>query len=75
MSVCVVVWSVYSVACVWCATLNPPLSPLPCADSERLRVYIQKRLRLYRQHVHMLKKTCGRVASTRGDVLDAYTEA
>ena len=31
-----------------------------------------KRLRVYRQHAHM-KKTCGHVAGTHGDILNAHT--
>ena len=31
-----------------------------------------KRPRVYRQHAHM-KKTCGHVAGTHGDILNAHT--
>ena len=36
----------------------------PCVRSKRHRVY--------RQHAHM-KKTCGHVAGTHGDILNAHT--
>ena len=57
-----------------CVTLTPP-TPLPltgcrfktpsCVRSRRLRVYLQ--------HVHMLKAQ-GRVVGTHGDVSDGHTE-
>ena len=67
--VCCVSWcGVFGGVCVWHAE-NPPsvdFNTPPCVHS--------KRLRAYRQHVHMYK-TCGRGASTHGNVLNEHTEA
>ena len=71
---CCGVGCVYSVACVWCATLKLLLSS---------HVQIQNASVCTFKHVSVCtgnpstcsKKTCGRVVSTRGDVSDAHTEA
>ena len=55
-----------------------PLLPLgltpPCVDPNMPPRVDSKRLRVYRQQVHMFY-TCGPVAGTHGDVLNRHTEA
>ena len=56
---CGVVWCGVVWCLVWCA-----FNTSPCVRSKRSRVY--------RQHAHMLK-TCGHVAGTHRDILNAHT--
>ena len=74
------VWGVCRCVCVgvcrcvcrcllWCVTLKTSVCAFntsPCVRSKRPRVY--------RQHAHMFF-SCGHVAGTHGDVLNAHTEA
>ena len=58
----------------WCVTLTPPTPlPLTVCRFKTPSCVRSKRLRLYLQHVHMLKAQ-GRVVGTHGDVWDGHTE-
>ena len=61
------VWLCVVWCLLWCGTLKTSVcafNPSPCVRSKRSRVY--------RQHAHMYK-TCGHVAGTHGDNLNAHT--
>ena len=65
--VCCVVWLCVVWCLLWCGTLKTSVCAFntsPCVRSKRSRVY--------RQHAHMFY-TCGHVAGTHGDILNAHT--